>query len=70
MERFKIIDGGKPKAEQKDEYEQVICRQCNGSNFIESTLAPMYHKNKIVGGTPVLVCLHCLLRGTIVDTSL
>jgi len=77
MKRFEVIEGGnKPKSHHKrGKDQQIECRVCQEDIGLGTSLAvkaiqsPMRKDNKITGGTCVLVCLHCVMRGKVTVLS-
>lgn len=73
MTKFRVIEGGDtPKPYHKRGLpQQIICRTCEvdigiaTSLWMTATQSPMSDGNRVIGGTKVTICAHCLMRGKV-----
>lgn len=68
---LRLVKGGaEPRAyHRQGSAQQIVCRVCEAdvgvatSLVVEAVQSPVRRRGKVAGGTKVMVCLHCLIRG-------
>lgn len=67
-----VKGNGQRRSYHRGETQQIVCRRCEEvtgvatSLFQEALQSPMTCKGKRIGGTRVLICVHCLARGEVI----